>query len=273
MTKVEEYREALARLLDAYLAMAQEKPLVDYLTANSNLPGPRGNLELAQAFADAVGERAERSGNALWDLCLRFAQISAEQAPVNAATEFLPFCGARGLAALGAALPALFESALERLHVQSRDARWRTREGVAMGLQDLMASNAAAALRALGTWIQPADWLAMRAAAAGVAEPRLLHAAAVAAAALELHRRIIAAVLAASDRKSAEFKALRQGLGYSLSVVVVAAPQQGFAYLAELAASPDEDAQWILRENLKKNRLAKPYSRQVLALQRKIRRG
>jgi hypothetical protein len=271
VTKVEGYREVLAGLLDAYLTTSKEKPLADYLTANSNLPGPRGNLELAQAFADAVRERANRSGSALWDLCLRFAQASVEQAPVNTAAEFLPFCGARGLAALGTALPDRFERALERLHVQARDARWRTREGVAMGLQDLIASNASAALHALGTWIQPADWLAMRAVAAGVAEPRLLHESAVAAAALELHRRIIAAVLGASDRKSPEFKALRQGLGYSLSVVVAAAPEQGFAYLTELAASPDEDAQWILRENLKKNRLAKPLSRQVLALQRTLK--
>jgi hypothetical protein len=66
-------------------------------------------------------------------------------------------------------------------------------------------------------------------------------------------------------RKTDDFKALRRALGYTLSVVVRALPNPGFAWLRELAASSDPDVRWIVRENLKKNRLVKNYPQEVAA--------
>ena len=42
-----------------------------------------------------------------------------------------------------------------------------------------------------------------------------------------------------------------------LSVVTAAAPEEGFALMYESASWGDNDVTWILRENLKKKRLAK----------------
>ncbi len=47
MSKVDDYREILSKLDD----------WDEYLRAESSLPGPRGNLELAHAAAD-LGDRA-----------------------------------------------------------------------------------------------------------------------------------------------------------------------------------------------------------------------
>jgi hypothetical protein len=64
-------------------------------------------------------------------------------------------------------------------------------------------------------------------------------------------------VLASTVRKHNDVRTLRQGLGYTLSVVAAAAPEKGFALMRECAGWGDSDMNWVLRENLKKKRLAK----------------
>jgi hypothetical protein len=73
---------------------------------------------------------------------------------------------------------------------------------------------------------------------------------------LGLHAEILAKVQAASaaDRRTWEFRALRQGLGYTLSVVATGVPAAALALLRAWSTSPDPDVRWILRENLKKKR-------------------
>ena len=54
MSRKESYKEHLNDLINEALKTGNEENLTKYLTLNSNLPGPRGNLELAEAFADVV---------------------------------------------------------------------------------------------------------------------------------------------------------------------------------------------------------------------------
>jgi len=160
-----------------------------------------------------------------------------------------------GLGALAAARPGFRNGALEKLRALARDPRWRLREGVAQGLQRLLAADAAEIISVLEGWIRPPDWTVMRAAAAAVAEPSLLQNARIAVRALELHSRIIREIRGARDRRAEEFRILRKGLGYTLSVVACGAPTAGLNLLAELAGEEDRDLRWIFKENLKKNRL------------------
>jgi hypothetical protein len=60
-----------------------------------------------------------------------------------------------------------------------------------------------------------------------------------------------------SERRNDDFRVLRRTLGYTLSVVTAASPEQGFALMRECASWHDHDVHWILRENLRKKRLAK----------------
>jgi hypothetical protein len=88
----------------------------------------------------------------------------------------------------------------------------------------------------------------------------------VAERALDLHRKIISWIASAGQREGAEFRALRQTLGYSLSVVVKELPKEGFGYLRQIARGSDPDLKWIVKENLKKDRLVKNFPDEVKAV-------
>ncbi len=97
-----------------------------------------------------------------------------------------------------------------------------------------------------------------RAAAAALCEPRLLAAPANAAAVLELLDRITHGIAESTpaERKSEPFRTLRQALGYCWSVAVAAEPGAGVPAMERWLADPDPDVRWIMRENLKKKRIA-----------------
>jgi hypothetical protein len=233
MTKSDTYRQMLKTLPD----------WEPYLLQESGLPGPRGNLELAQVVADE-GDRA---------LFERFLANTPEIAPVNDPHEFLAFCGVVGL---GRLLAEGDGKVLDQLRPYASDPRWRLREGVAMALQRLGKRDMPALLKAMEDW-SLGTWLEQRAAAAALAEPALLHDLEDALHALQILDRITASMQDSGDAKTAGFKVLQQGLGYCWSVVVAAAPEQGKTLMEKWLASPDPAIQRLMQENLKKNRLVR----------------
>lgn len=272
MSKKDDYKHALAALFDDFLKSGSEDRIRAYLITNSNLPGRRANLELAAAFADVAAEFVTSEPERLWRFCRALAEISPDMAPVNNPAEFLPFCGTCALGAIGAVSSAFFQDALSRLHELATDPRWRVREAVAMGIQRLLEKQSRKTLKELETWIVSDNWLAMRAVAAGVAEPLVLSNAQTAREALTLHKKIFDRILRSNERKSETFKVLRKGLSYTVSVVVAAIPADGLAYLQQLIRihSHDPDILWILKNNLKKNRLIKNFPDDVTTLNKLI---
>lgn len=263
MSKKERHREDLSRLLDEFLKSGVDEALVEYLTSNSSLPGRRANIELAVAFAGVIEEYSAEHETEMWGLCIKLSEISHREAPVNDPREFLTFCGAQAIGAIGSVRQGLFEEATSRLRALAGDPRWRTREAVAFGVQKLLKKEDERTLNALEGWIKDSEWLAMRAVAAGVADPTVLKNNKIAGRALDLHKEIFDRIRASTDRKSDEFKMMRKGLGYTLSVVVHAIPEEGFDYLRRLGGLRDRDVAWIVRENLKKNRLRRNYPEQT----------
>jgi hypothetical protein len=231
MSKTEAYREKLREL----------ESWDEYLLQESGLPGPRGNLELAQVVADE-GEAA---------LFERYLAYSADLAPVNSPYEFLAFCGAVGL---GRLLAEGQTARLEALRRCACDPRWRMREGVAMALQRLGDVNMELLIQEMQKW-SAGNPLEQRAAAAALCEPRLLAQPELARQVLDILDKITAGLPAIPDRKSEGFQALRKGLGYCWSVAIVAAPEDGKKLLEKWLSDPDKDIRWIMQENLKKNRL------------------
>jgi hypothetical protein len=270
MSRKEGYKEHLTDLITDLFKTGDEENLAEYLVSNSNLPGPRGNLELAEAFADVVAAYAEREPEKLWRLCLKLTQFSPMEAPVNNPAEFLVFCGARGVGALGTS-QTFFQKAIPRLKEIASDPRWRTREGVAMAIQSMIEKQPQKTLKEIAKWIEKDQWLVMRAVAAGVAEPALLKDKQTAKSAFELHKKIFAKIAATRERKSKEFKTLKQGLGYSLSVVACAIPREGFEYMRQLTDTQDADILWIVKENLKKNRLIKNFPEEVASTKKLLK--
>lgn len=225
---------ANANPFEADLSRLSGGALDAYLSAHSGLPGPRANLALADACAQVLDT----------DELLRLAASD---------DEFLALCGSVGVGeqlARGAAL----ESVLKRL---ASDGRWRVREGVARGLQRLgdAAPERLAAL--VLSWAEDRDPLVQRAAIGGACEPRLLKNPVMAEAAIRSCTIATDALLAHSDRRSEPVRVLRQALGYCWSVAIAGDPGEGLRVFARLRENQDADAQWIVRENLKKARLAR----------------
>ena len=118
-----------------------------------------------------------------------------------------------------------------------------------------------------GVLAEMADWatgnpLEQRAAAAALCEPRLLrvpeHATAVLKILDEITARLVRPLgFSETLRVSDANKTLRQGLGYCWSVAVAALPDAGKPLMERWLVSRDPDIRWIMRENLKKNRLVR----------------
>jgi hypothetical protein len=225
----EQYRTELRALRNA------DWPL--YLREHSGLPGPRANLELASAVAE------EASPERLDEL------LATDE-------EYLVLCGTIGL---GRLLAAGAEGAAERLRSYAKDARWRIREGVAMGLQRLGDADLPRLLSLVTTWAGDPDPLVQRAAVAGICEPRLLKRPDAVAQAIGICERVTRELAARppGERKNDAVRTLRKALGYCWSVAVAADPDAGLRRFEALAAYDDPDVAWIVRENAKKARLAK----------------
>jgi hypothetical protein len=101
------------------------------------------------------------------------------------------------------------------------------------------------------------DYLVQRAAAAALCEPRLLTQPKNAERVLSILDRITASLKGTKDRDNESFRVLRQALGYCWSVAAVAFPEKGKKMMERWFTSEDREVRWIMRENLKKNRLTR----------------
>jgi hypothetical protein len=229
MSKIDDYRQTLKTLED----------WIPFLRKESGLPGPRGNLELAYAVAEEGDKK-------------QFKQFLSFQAEENTPEVFLVFCGVVGLGKLAANDPTLFE----QLRKYASDPRWRIREAVATGLQLVGDQNMELLLGEMQKWTK-GNWYEKRAAAAALAEPRLLKEPKYTRKVLRILDAITEAMENADASKDEAFKVLRQGMAYCWSVVVAALPEAGKPLMEKWSDSQDRDIRWMIRENLKKNRLIK----------------
>ena len=218
-----------------------------YLRAHSGLPGPRGNIELAQAIAD----EADRA---------YFDQLIATD------DEYLVFCGVVGLGRVlaertGADLAGADLTGADltrRLRAHAADPRWRVREAVAMALQRLGDADLPRLLDTVTAWAADPCPLVGRAAVAGICEPRLLVTPAAATIAVDVCAQMTQALAArpVNERAAPEVRTLRQALGYCWSVAVAADPARGLPRFLAMPNQDDRDVAWIMRENRRKKRLA-----------------
>jgi hypothetical protein len=251
--------------------------------AESNLPGPRGNLELAEAFVRAVSTAAAEP--AAWlETLYGWARTPEEEAPTGDPREFLPFCAIVSFGVLynthACAYPCTgpcdcplwpvqSEHLVETIRRAASDSRWRIREAVAISLQHLGEGNPAALRRILEDWLtegvsgsagdalSDAALMERRAVLAALAHPPLLAEEDFASYALDTAGRVLddAAGVESRRRKGEAFRTLKKGLSYALSVMAAALPEEGFRLLERWAESPDPDIRRALVENLKKKRL------------------
>ncbi len=243
MSKVNEYRQKLKILKD----------WTPFLLENSGLPGPRGNLELAQVVAEEGTK-------------FQFEQFLSHQAEENTPEVFVVFCGIVGLGKLA----ALGDHELfARLRAYASDPRWRIRESVAIALQYVGDKDMKVLLKQMRSW-SLGNWYEKRAAAAALAEPRLLKVPETVAQVLNILGRITTDIESARHPNDEGFKVLRKSLGYCWSVAVAALPEEGRKPMEKWMGSKNQDVRWIMKENLKKNRLSKMDPTWVKACQARL---
>ncbi|NMB54669.1 MAG: hypothetical protein GYA15_08195 [Leptolinea sp.] len=231
MGKMEDYRQNLR----------SEKDIRRYLLENSNLPGPRGNLELAHAAALECPAQ----------LLIEWSSLDIQVAPTNTNLEFLSFCGILGQ---GRLYLEGDPQSLERILNAASDPRWRTREAAATALQIIGKENLPALITFLPR-LADGNPCEQRCAVAAICEPALLHDPATIRFALELLDKITTAFAAYPNKKEEGFIVLKKGLAYGWSVAASADLQLGKPYLEKWLQSTDRDVCQVMQENLKKNRL------------------
>jgi len=233
MGKIDTYRDVLKELKD----------WDEYLLAESGLPGPRANLELLEAVAEEGNEERFK----------RYLAYDSEKAPYGSSYEYLAVCGIVGL---GKLISQGNKEYLSTLRSFASDERWRAREGVAIALQRFGNSDMDGLLSEMLKWSE-GSLLERRAVVAAICEPKLLTRTEHVQRALEILNKITQDLLKEDSRKQEDFKVLRKTLGYGWSVAVVHNLEEGKNLMDKWLICDDKDIMWIMKENLKKNRLIK----------------
>ncbi len=269
MGKKEQYFLELRPLYNKFISTGSSQELSLYLVKNSALPGRRANLELASAFKDLIAELSILNPERTIHLLLDLISNSSEIAPTNNPKEFLPFCGIWALGSIGTSCTQYFSKCVQVLHESCSDVRWRIREAAAKGLSMLYDTFPLKIYQLYLAWIKPLNesqkFLVQRAIVASLAESSYLNQELQSNQAFELHKIIITSIYNLDDdqRKSEEFKTLKKGLSYTLSVIVYFNPDKGWPFITETIKKSDKDVYWILKQNLTKNRLVKNFPKEV----------
>ena len=212
---------------------------VNYLKEHSNLPGPRGNLELLYSFAKVATELEIND-------CLKYIQRDTKNSP----EEFVGMCGIVGFAVYN---QDKNEFVLEYIRKFASHSSWRIREAVAMAIQEISANNMKETLENIVT-MKNGNCYEKRAVVAGLCEPKLLKDEKIATKVLDILKEITE-VFNHNNKLKDEEDSLRKALAYGWSVAIVHAPEKGKQAFEQLFSNNGKHIKWIIKENLKKNRL------------------
>jgi hypothetical protein len=248
----------LSSLVDRALA-GNQRPLEFYLREQSRLPGPRANLELVNDLSYLLAVLTKEQPDHVRDLLNYLISDDRAKVTSNTPAEFVVLCGIVAYGACAAVYPKWRSEVFELLDQYACNPCWRVREGVTLAFQRLVTAVPQETISYLTIMAMQGNYFQQRAAIVSIAEPALLHNSDMVRAAMAIQQVVLERLHAApgTDRKREDFRVLRQALGYTLSVVTAASPEKGFALMRNCATWRDADITWILRENLKKKRLAK----------------
>ncbi len=213
---------------------------IENLLKNSHLPGPRSNLELLYHFAKNAQESEINE-------CLSFYNKEISNSP----EEFAVCCGIVGYCILKQ--NDLYE-VIKYIRKFTSHSSWRIREAVAMGIQEIAECRENEIINLLEEWIN-GNALEKRTVVAALCEPKLLKSKDIAESVLDILYRLILNFQDINSSLTEEEKVLRKALGYGLSVAMVSNPEKGKKVFEEIAVINNKNIRWIVKENLKKNRL------------------
>lgn len=223
---------------------------IDYLLKNSNLPGPRANLELLYAFS-------KNAPIQVIEACLAYNHESLSNSP----EEFVVMCGVVGycvncISSFTEKKDKLDE-VNECLKTFANHSSWRIRESVAIGLQEIAKqTDIYEILHFIEPWCK-GTYYEQRAMVATICEPALLKNQTANLVVFDYLLSVTLPFNTYTGPLSDDQKSLRKALAYGWSVAIVACPDQGKHHFETLLDIKGKHIQWLIKENLKKNRLIK----------------
>ncbi len=250
--------DTLSSLVERALT-SNPRPLEFYLREQSRLPGPRANLELVNDLSYLLAAQTTEQPDEVRTLLDYLINDDHKKVASNTPSEFVVLCGVVAFGACAAAKSTWRSEVFELLEQFACSPYWRVRQGVEIAFQRLLTDAPQATISYLLILATRGNYYQQRASVASIAEPSLLYSSDTVQAALSILNSVLESLHTspAFDRKREDFRVLRQTLGYAISVITAAAPEKGFALMRTCASWGDPDVVWILRENLKKKRLAK----------------
>ncbi len=222
--------------------------LEQFIIKNSNLPGPRGNIELAFALAEIYDNI---------DVLFDWLKITEDVADTNNPKAFLPFSAAVCLGKIYTKKKN--KRIISVLKKSANDNRWRMREAVAFAFQIIGENNFTELKNIFSMWIKKSNNLEKRAILVSLAHPKFLSKGNT-----EFCFEISEIVLKEMDREN-NFDALRKGLEFTISVFAAANPKLGFSFIKKWTGQ-NKMIDKIMKENLKRDRLVKKNPEEVKKL-------
>ena len=234
------------------------RPLEYYLLDQSRLPGTRANLELVNSLSNLLVAIVPEQPEQVWML-VHYLVRDEKTVAKNTPDEFVVLCGVVAFGACGSVREEWHSEVFDTMKLFACNKSWRVREGVAIALQRMLPAAPQETIEFLIELATNGNCFQQRASIAAIAEPALLQDQVLIDAALMIQRIVLERFheLSIVDRKREDVRVLRQALGYTISVVTAATPEKGFALMRNCVKWNDPDINWVLRENLKKKRLAK----------------
>jgi len=204
------------------------------------------NLGLVPRFAQAVGAMVTRPDAPVAALESLLDGWAALPVPGDVPEAVLAGAAYAAYGEVGAVRPDWWDDEIAKLRRGATDDRRPVRETVPQALRRLLEADWPRTVEALRSWAADPAPLVVLAAAAAVAEPRLVRSEPAARDAVEVQRRAVAAYrsLPPERRRRDDAMALRQALGSTLAVT------GDLTLLEELASSDDPALRWIARQNL-----------------------
>ncbi len=236
---------------------------IEELLGNSNLPGPRGNLELLYQFMYFGTPEQVTS-------CLNLD--NQEDSIQNSPEEFGVMCGVARTCVVEK--ERLQELVIE-LKSYANHSSWRVREAVCIGLQEVAKDvGTAPVLDAIKRWSSGSDF-EKRAFVATLCEPALLKDGSTNTKILDALVEMTHGFEGITTKLDEGQTSLRKALGYCWSVAIVHETEYGKLVFEQIVKdtldkSTNKHVLWIIKENLKKNRLVKMESQWVEDLSEKI---
>lgn len=246
MTKKEGFIQELK------LIIPDLEKLEKFVLENSNLPGPRANLELAFALSEVYEDLG---------VLENWARIDANQAGVNDPRSFLPFCAALCLGRLYAKTKD--EKIVRVLKMSAGDDRWRIREAAAFGFQKIGENSFPELKKIFSQWVEKSNNREKRAMIVALAHPKILDGN------TSLYCFGILEEILKNMERDEDFEILKKGLEFTISVYTVANPEEGFSFM-EKWIGKDEVIDLIIKANLKKKRLLRKHPTKTLELLKKV---